>query len=191
MKASWRRTRASAAVLLPALLAAACTAATGQRTVFPDSTGTSSKMPLSTDEITDIGFEPFYNLTGDRIRLRSVTFASPPRELRVLNVRAYDYRQTKETVTGGAGDLARECPDLFKPKPINSYITPPHGASSWFVVIAFTISKAGRYYLGKVRVDYTAEGEPGWQYIATDTTMIIANPPDPGPMPEPSSAVCG
>jgi hypothetical protein len=106
-------------------------------------------------------------------------------------VRAYDYRQTKETVTGGAGDLARECPDLFKPKPINSYITPPHGASSWFVVIAFTISKPGRYYLGKVRVDYTAEGEPGWQYIAIDTTMIIANPPDPGPMPEPSSAVCG
>ena len=172
-------------------LAAACTATTGQRTVFPDSTGTSSKMPLSTDEITDIGFEPFSNLIGDRIRLRSVSFASPPRELRVLNVSAYDYRQTKETVTGGAGDLARECPDLFKPKPINSYITPPHGASSWFVVIAFTISKPGRYYLGKVRLDYTAGGEPGWQYIAIDTTMIIANPPDPGPMPEPSSAVCG
>lgn len=72
-----------------------------------------------------------------------------------------------------------------------SYVTPPHGASSWFVVIAFTISEPGRYYLKQVRVGYTAAGHPGWQYIAIDTTMVIANPPDPGPTPEPSSAVCG
>ena len=65
-------------MLLSALLVAACTATTGQRTVFPDATGTSSKMHRSTDD--------------------------------------------------------------------------------WFVVIAFTISKPGRYYLGKVRVDYTAGG---------------------------------
>jgi hypothetical protein len=178
-------------VLLPALLAAACTASTGQRTVFPDATGTSSKMHMSTDEITDIGFEPFDNISGDPIRLRSVSFVSPPDALRVLNVRAYDYKHTRDVPVGGAGDLAKECPGLYEPRPPGSYVTPPHGASSWFVVIAFAISKPGRYYLGKVRVDYTAGGHPGWQYIAIDTTMIIANPPDPGLTPEPSSAVCG
>jgi hypothetical protein len=191
LRTSRQGIKLAVAALLPALLAAACSATTGQRTVFPDSTGTSNRMPMSRDEITDVGFEPFYNVTGDPIRLRSVSFVSPPDALRVLNVRAYNYKHTRDVPVGAAGDLAKECPDLFKPKPTNSYITPPHGASSWFVVIAFTISKPGRYYLKKVRVDYTAGGHPGWQYIAIDTTMVITNPPDPGPRPEPPSAVCG
>ena len=130
-----------------ALLAAGCTDTNAGHTVFPDSTGFTSTMRTQAEEITDIGFEPFYNLTGDHIRLRGAAFVSPPPELRVLNVRAYDYRQTRETVMGQAGDLAKECPHLFKPKPISSYLTPPHGSSSWFVVIAFTISKPGRYIL--------------------------------------------
>lgn len=193
MRTFLRRTRTLVAVLLPVLPAAACTAtnAAGQRAVFPVSTGLTSTMPTQTDEITDIGFEPFYNRTGDPIRLRSVGFDLPPSELQVLNVRAYDYRRTKETVIGQSGDLARECPHLFKPKPINSYITPPRGASSWFVVIAFTISKPGRYYLKRVRIDYTAAGHRGWQYVDINTTMVITNPPKPGPTPLPSSAVCG
>ena len=148
-------------------------------------------MPTKTDEITDIGFDPFYNLTGEPIRLRSVTFASPPPELRILNVRAYNYKQTKETVIGLSGDLAKECPHVFKPKPINSYVTPPHGSSSWFVVIAFTISKPGRYSLKRVRIDYTAAGRPSWQYITIDTAVTVTNPPKPGPTPLPPSAVCG
>jgi hypothetical protein len=134
--------------LLPALLAAGCTDTNaGQHTVFPDSTGFTSTMHSQADEITDIGFEPFYNSTGDPVRLRRAAFVSPPSNLHVLNVRAYNYRQTKETVLGQSGDLAKECPHLFKPQPISSYLTPPHGSSSWFVVIAFTISKPGRYNL--------------------------------------------
>jgi hypothetical protein len=177
------------AALLPALLAAGCTD-TGQHAVFPDATGFTSTMHSQADEITDIGFEPFYNLTGDSIRLRGVAFVSPSPDLHVLNVRAYNYRQTRETVIGQSGDLAKECPHLFEPKPISSYLTPPHGSSLWFVVIAFTISKPGRYILGRVRIDYTAAGHPRWQYIAIDTTVVITNPPDPGPTPLPASAVC-
>ena len=174
-----------------ALLAAGCTDTNAGHTVFPDSTGFTSTMRTQAEETTDIGFEPFYNLTGDHIRLRGAAFVSPPPELRVLNVRAYDYRQTRETVMGQAGDLAKECPHLFKPKPISSYLTPPHGSSSWFVVIAFTISKPGRYNLRRVRIDYTAAGHPGWQYIDIDTTVVVTNPPDPGPTPLPQSGVCG
>jgi hypothetical protein len=191
MRTSRRGIKLAVAALLPALLAAGCTDTNaGQHTVFPDSTGFTSTMPFQVDEITDIGFEPFYNLTGDPIRLRGAAFVSPPPGLHVLNVRAYNYRQTRETVMGQSGDLAKECPRLFKPKPISSYLTPPHGSSSWFVVIAFTISKPDRYNLGRVRIDYTVAGHPGWQYIAIDTTVVVTNPPDPGPTPLPQSAVC-
>jgi hypothetical protein len=138
MRTSGRRKRLAVAALLPALLAAGCADTdAGQRTVFPDSTGFTSVMHSKVDEVTDIGFEPFYNLTGDPIRLRGAAFVSPPPGLRVLNVRAYNYGQTRETVLGQSGDLAKECPHLFKPEPVNSYLTPPHGSSSWFVVIAY------------------------------------------------------
>jgi hypothetical protein len=147
-------------------------------------------MHSKVDEITDIGFEPLYNRTGDPILLRRAAFVSPSPDLHILNVRAYNYRQTEETVLGQSGDLAKECPHLFKPKQISSYLTPPHGSSSWFIVIAFTISKPGRYNLKRVRIDYTAAGHPGWQYIAINTTVVITNPPDPGPTPLPASAVC-
>jgi hypothetical protein len=188
-----RRMRSAAAGLLAGMLAAACASVpvTGMRAVFPESTGMNSRTPTKTDEINDIGFEPFYNRSSDPIRLRSVTFVSPPAVLHVLNVRAYNYKQTKDVPIGGAGDLAKECPHLFQPKPINSYVIPRRGASSWFVVIAFTISKPGRYYLRRVRIDYTAAGHHGWQYIDIDTTMIVTNPPDPGPRPLPPSAICG
>ncbi|HEY1967899.1 MAG TPA: hypothetical protein VGH89_08120, partial [Pseudonocardia sp.] len=72
-----------------------------------------------------------------------------------------------------------------------SFSIPSRASSPWFVVIAFTISKPGRYFLGKVRIDYTTDGHKGWQYQDIGTTMVIGNPPDPGPTPLPASAVCG
>lgn len=179
-------------IVLCAMLMVACGShASGQRKVFPDSTGSALTVPTKTDEIDDVGFEPFYNLARDPVRLRSVTIVGAPSELRILNVRAYNYKQTKETVLSQLGDLTKECPRTFRPRPISSYTTPPHGASSWFVVIAFTISKPGRYHLGRVRISYTAAGHEGWQYLDIDTTMTVTNPPKPGPTPLPSTAVCG
>ena len=52
-------------------------------------------------------------------------------------------------------------------------------------------SKPGRYYLKRIRIDYTTDGHQGWQYQDIDTTVVISDPPDPGPKPLPSSAVCG
>ena len=89
MRTSRRGIKLAVAALLSALLAAGCTDTNaGQHAVFPDSTGFTSTMPFQVDEITDIGFEPFYNLTGDPIRLRGAAFVSPPPNLHVLNVRA-------------------------------------------------------------------------------------------------------
>jgi hypothetical protein len=79
MRTSERKTKVAVAALLPAWLIAACTDTNaGQRTVFPDSTGFTSTMHSKAGEITDIGFESFYNLTGDPIRLQGAVFVSPP-----------------------------------------------------------------------------------------------------------------
>ena len=66
-----------------------------------------------------------------------------------------------------------------------------HKSSQWYVVIAVAFSKPGRYYLKRIRIDYTTDGHQGWQYQDIDTTVVISDPPDPGPKPLPSSAVCG
>lgn len=161
-----------------------------QHAVFPLSTGTNSTMPINTSEILDIGLYPLPNLSGSPVRLKSVTIASPPPELHILNVRAYNYDQTKNVVIGGAGDLRTECPHQYKPYPVDSFITPAHAKSSWFIVIAFTISKPGRYNLRRLRIDYTTNGLEAWQYLEIDTTVVIRNPPEPGPTPLPFTAAC-
>jgi hypothetical protein len=150
----------------------------------------SSVMRENTLEITDVGISPLPNLTGSTVRLKSVTIPSPPPELHLLNVRAYNYMETKNALIGGVGDLPTMCPRQFKPHPIGSFVTPAHKTSTWFVVLAFTISKPGRYSLPRIRIDYTTDGHDGWQYFEIDTTMVINNPPLPGPTPEPRSAEC-
>jgi hypothetical protein len=75
-------------------------------------------------------------------------------------------------------------------QPIDSFILPAHSKSSWYVVIAFTISKPGRYNLRRLRVDYTTNGRRGWQYLEIDTTVVVHGPPKPGPTPDPTTAVC-
>ena len=162
----------------------------GERDVFPASEGTTSVNPSHTDEINDIGLQLLQNFTKSPIRLRSVTLVSPPSSLHMLNVRAYDVTQTKQYILGMLGVLTVECSDKFIPHPLDSFMIPAGRESPWFVVIAFTITKPGRYYLGKVRIDYTTDGHDGWQYQDIDTTMVIKNPPDPGPTPLPRSAVC-
>jgi hypothetical protein len=146
---------------------------------------------MNTSEITDLGIDPLPNRSGSPVRLKSVTIASPPPELHILNVRAYNYTQAKVVVIGSAGDLPTECPHQFRPSPVDSFITPARSTSSWFIVIAFTISKPGRYSVPGLRVDYTTDGRKGWQYLEIDTTVVVHDPPEPGPTPLPSTAVCG
>jgi hypothetical protein len=161
-----------------------------QQAVFPLSTGTNSIVQDNTSEISDLGIYPLPNLSGSPVRLKSVTIASPPPELHILNVRAYNYDQTKNVVIGSEGDLPTECPHQYKPHPVDSFITPAHATSRWFIVIEFTISKPGRYNLRRLRIDYTTDGRQGWQYLEIDTTMAVHDPPMPGLTPVPSSSVC-
>jgi hypothetical protein len=33
----------------------------------------------------------------------------------------------------------------------------------WIVMLALQFSKPGRYYLSQIRINYLADGKPGWQ----------------------------
>jgi hypothetical protein len=83
--------------------------------------------PSSTDEILDIGIQPLQNISGASVRLTSVTIASPPAALEILNVRAYNAAQTRGFVLGQAGDRPTECPRQYKPHPVNAFTTPVNG----------------------------------------------------------------
>jgi hypothetical protein len=176
-----------------ALISAGCTSAadhSGPQDVFSPGEGTSSVQPMHTLEITDVGISPLQNISGFPVRLKSVTIEAPPPELHILNVRAYNYLATKDTLIGGAGDLPTMCPRQYKPHAVGSFVTPAHERTTWFIVVAFTISKPGRYKLPRLRIDYTTNGHDGWQYFEIDTTVVISNPPRPGPTPEPRSGEC-
>jgi hypothetical protein len=147
-------------------------------------------MPVPTREIVDIGIGPLRNVTGTAARVLSVSFARAAPEVHTLNVRAYNSNQTGATTLGGLGDLSMECPTTYLPHSVSSYVTPAHSDTPWFIVIAFTISKPGRYYLGRLILRYRTGTREGWQYQNINATVIVKDPPRPGPRPLPASDVC-
>jgi hypothetical protein len=147
-------------------------------------------MPAHTAEIMDIGIGPLRNVTSTAVRVLSVSFAHATPQVRVINIRAYNVNQTGATTLGGAGDLAKECPATFVPHDVRSFLTPANSDTPWFIVIAFTISRPGRYHLGPLIVRYKTGAREGWQYQNLDATLDVKNPPLPGPRPLPASAVC-
>jgi len=175
------------------LAVAGCTTVTPARpatAVFLMAGGFTTTMPVHTREIVDIGIGPLRNVTGTAARVLSVSFAHAPPQVQTLNVRAYNVNQTGATTLGGLGDLSKECPTTYVPHPVSSYVTPAHSDTPWFIVIAFTISKPGRYYLGRLILRYRTGTHEGWQYQNINATVIVKDPPQPGPRPLPASDVC-
>ena len=54
--------------------------------------------------------------------------------------------------------------------------------ASWLVVIAVTVARPGRYYLGRAKISYTTGGQNGWQYQNLNTTLYVHAAP-PGAKP--------
>lgn len=183
-----------ACVMICAIMLASCASVTSgdsETIVFEVAKGFTTTIPVQTREILDIGIYPLRNLTGDSVRLVSESFAHAPRQVHTLSVYAYNYRHTKDVPLANVGDMPKECPRQYVPHAIGSFVTPPHSDTPWFLVIAFTISRPGRYYLGRLRLDYKTDGHAGWQYQNINATIVVRNPPRPGPRPEPRSGVCG
>jgi hypothetical protein len=76
--------------------------------------------------------------------------------------------------------MTSECPRQFKSVPLNTVIVPPRKTSyNRQPVVAIRVSRPGRYFVGRVRIDYTTGGQPGWQYQNIWFTATVVNPPRP------------
>ena len=156
--------------------------------------GFTAGWPAQTQEVEDLGLSYGWldNTSGHAVHLTSVRFASPPASLHMLNVTAYSYKDTHDTgIIGQMGVLPAECPHFYVPHPLSVVTVRAHSNATWLVVLAFTISRPGVYHLNRVRLDYVTNGRRGWQYQNINTTIMVTNPPLPGPRPLPASAVCG
>jgi len=159
-----------------------------QRNVFANSSehihGT-----VHTGEIVDIVVE-FTNITEDMIHLHSLSLVNPGKYVRLIGTSVYDSRRLGYFPAENVGDLPRECPDEYVPSATGSLIVKPRQSSSWFGVLAIRIMKPGRYTIRRVRVAFSANNHPGWQYQNSNMTLNVHNPPLTGPRPIPPSQVC-
>jgi hypothetical protein len=88
----------------------------------------------------------FSNLTGNPVRLVSLSLATSLPGVRVTGTSVYDER------------LAGSAP--------------------------------GRYAIPPVRITYSTAGGQGWQDQLASLTLIVSNPPLPGPRPFPRDQAC-
>jgi hypothetical protein len=166
-----------------AVLAAGCSGGTGsERTVFAVASnfgqGLRGVRPI---DVVDLGLPDLYNRTGQSVRLRAVTLVSPPRAVHLRSITAYVYPKSGGLGIG-RGDLLRYCRKADRPYPVTAAVARPHSYANWLVVIAFTIARPGRYYIGRAKISYTVAGKNGWQYQNLNTT-IFGIPVPPGARP--------
>ncbi len=184
---------ACSTVVVLAAAGAGCTApaAGGPQAVFAVQTGVTESFPAHREETMDVGVPLLHNVTSHPVRIRYVRWVDKPAAAHIVNVYAYNYRQLGFGIDSGEGNLPVACPKEFRPRPVSFFVTPPHADSAWFVVIAFTFNKVGRYHLNRVKIGYTTNGHQDWQYQNLNITIRVHNPPWPGPIPPlPKSAIC-
>jgi hypothetical protein len=156
-----------------ALLSAGCSS-TSEHVVFTVATGFSNRATARTTDLVDLGVQDLYNQSGQAVRLRAVSLVAVPRSVHLRRVTAYLHSQTGVHVLGYAlGDFVKHCRRQMTPYPASSVVVPPRTYAKWFLVLSLTFAKPGRYYLGRVRIDYTTGGQDGWQYQNLYETMDI------------------
>jgi hypothetical protein len=163
------------ALLAIVLSAAGCSAAMpGEGIVFTDASGFSQGMSATTIDVVDLGVPGLHNVAGRSVRLRGVSLVSVPSAVHVRSVTAYRYGIAIGT---DLGDLLKHCRKQDRPYRLADVVTRPHSDSDWYLVIAMTFTKPGRYYLDRAKIYYTVDGQQGWQYENLGTTMDITAPP--------------
>ena len=150
--------------------------------------GTSySKGTVVTNHIYDVEILNLHNYGSRSVRLISVRMIRPAGGISVVNVRAYLLSQTEGGAAIDEGDLAKGCPEFYKPHPVTDVAVAQHADSKWVIVIAFKFERSGRYHFGTARIGYQTAGQPGWQYfglpdIRVSTVPIKSNPRLYGPL---------
>jgi hypothetical protein len=123
--------------------------------------------------VIDVGLPLLHNTTDHAVRLRWVRLAEHVKGVHVLDVTAYQYSQVGQGVGAATGDLRKRCRKEMIPYPVTTVVTGGHKDSNWFIVIALTFSKPGRYHLGRAKIGYQINGATGWQYQYLSTTLTV------------------
>jgi len=155
-----------------ALLSTGCLS-TGEHVVFKVISGFSNRATARTTDLVDIALPDLHNQTGQTVTLRRVSLVSAPRSVHLRMVTGYLPIHGGEVLASGLGNYVKHCRRQMTPYRLTSVVTPPHSDSRWYLVLSLTFAKPGRYYLRRVRIDYTAGGQEGWQYQNLNQTMII------------------
>jgi hypothetical protein len=169
------RLAAIAAGLLIATVLAGCTSPSSgvPNPVFAPVNDFSQGEPATTTDVVDIGvIYDLDNTTASTITLRSVRLAFAPRAVHLKSVAAYS--PYGPGVGVGDGDLLRYCRSSYRPYPLTSVVVGPHGVSNWHIVLEVTFSKPGSYDLRRIKVSYTANGQPGRQHLYLNTTIVVS-----------------
>lgn len=144
----------------------------GEQVVFYVATGFGQGISATTNDVVDLGVPGLYNLSDRSVRLTAVTLVSAPKPVRIRSVTAYEIPPWG-ALGLGHGNLLRRCQKADRPYPVTAAVTPPHAEPRWEVVIAFTVARPGWYYLGRAKISYTTNGQPGWQYQNLFATITV------------------
>jgi hypothetical protein len=151
-----------------------------QRTVFPTTSptlaGETWHGTLPTDEIVNFGIANLYNTSDSRVTIRGVKLISPSGPaIRDINYHAYTDRGAVAPL-GLQGNLPQTCPELYKPRPMNSLSFAARSSGVGEAVVSFVIVKPGHYTMGTMRIDYISGGHRYWQlyYLPVKITAVPA-----------------
>jgi hypothetical protein len=151
-----------------------------RRTVFPTTSpvlaGTTDVTTLPTDEIVNFGIANLYNSSNARVTIRAVKLISPSGPaIRDVTYQAYTGRGLVAPL-GLQGDLPRNCPEHYKPRPMGSFSIPARSSGIGEVVVSLIIVKPGQYTVGTMRIDYSSGGHRYWQlyYLPVKITAVPA-----------------
>lgn len=161
-------------LLAAGLLAGGCSAAApygSEHAVFSVPTGFREGISATTVDVVDIGVPLLYNMSGQRVRVLRVGLTQVPASVQLRSITAHP--ATNGTIGLGHGDLVKFCRKNFPPYPVTDAVTAPHANSNWYVLLAVSFTHPGRYYLGRVKIFYTAGGQRGWQYDNLFATITI------------------
>jgi hypothetical protein len=138
--------------------------------------------PVLAGHIYDVEILNLRNYSGNSAQLTSVQMIRPSSGIRVINVRAYLISQVRG---GGSaideGDVARNCPEFYKPHPVTDVVVASHTDSRWVVVIELIFERPGRYRFGTARINYVTEGQSGWQYFGLPDVRVYTVPAKSNP----------
>jgi hypothetical protein len=162
----------AAAVAVVMALTGCSLTGNSEHIVFAVASGFTQGGLSNTKDVINIGVPGLKNISGNTVKLSSVVLVSPPRALKVVSTTAYLYSQTRSGIGITHGNYLKNCKQLT-PYAVSDVSAKEHSWSHWLVVIAVKITKPGKYYLGRVKINYLRNGNPGWQYQNLYTTLTI------------------